>query len=217
MFAIAASSAAALGLYLLRKPERSPLLGPPYRWLLPDCRCFYSENLYIKQAAHKAIDAYFTLTAPDTTDAQFWADNAQVRNKEKEPLGLLSEEVKTDIIQQARAESERRRRVSSVYRRNHALIARSYRPLCPALFEPYTPEAGEDLPSVAPGFRAEDVFMPHFLEAWRAARATESNGNPQDYSDANRFEKGVVLATMDHVHSECFEVPFFSDWFVAVL
>ena len=57
------------------------------------------------------------------------------------------------------------------------------------------------------------VFMPQFLEAWRCA-ATDG---AKDYSDESAFKQGVVLSSMQHVHSECFEVPMFTDWFVAML
>lgn len=211
----AGSSAIAFGLYLYRQrgsiSEPDPLLGPPYRWLLPDCGCFYSENLYVKTAAGKSIDAYFTLTSPDTTDSEFWTDNAQVVGSSTG----IDDRVKQDILHQVRKESLRRLELSDTYRHNFANIQRTYKPLFPALFEAYEVTPGARQPDLAPGVCAEQAFRPEFLQAWRCATGAQSSN--VDYRDTSRFKGGTVLSTMKHVHCECFEVPIFTDWFVAMI
>ena len=139
------------------KNVNEPLCGPPYRWLLPDCRCFYSENLYIKNAAGKQVDAYFILTSLETTNQQFWTDNMAVRDKSGNPLDKLTEAVKQDILAQVRSEAGRRRQVSSQYRSNFTVIAQKYKPLYPALFKPFEPSAAAAEPDLAPGITAQQV------------------------------------------------------------
>merc|ERR1740117_1404003 len=103
-------------------------MGPPYRWMIPDCRCFYSDNLYVKIADGEAIDAYFRLPSLDTTLAQFWAANTHGPER--------SEAIRTDIFRQALREAKRRLSLSSQFRHNSTMCHEHYEPLCKELFPP---------------------------------------------------------------------------------
>ena len=71
------------------------LLGPPYRWLLPDCRCFYSESIYVKACCGEKIDRYFKLPNLDVAEQEFWEINADV----SEDLKDKTREVKAGVYQ----------------------------------------------------------------------------------------------------------------------
>jgi len=172
-------------------PERPSLslLGPPYRWLQIDCRCYFVENLYVKSA-----DAYFTLPRLDATEAEFWSANDSGENYDAGMRGR--------ILTEARSEALRRAGIPEVYLSNASQIRSAYKPRSPELFPPHEVlsaipvpppllAAGGCLgPAVAPGLEAAEVFAPEFLQIWRAARAGEG-----------------LPAALKHVHDSCFESP----------
>ena len=174
------------------------LLGPPYRWLLPDCECFYTENLYVKTAAEQKIDAYFTLASLTTCDDEFWKANGD------KPLDTFTSAAKADILTQVRNESKRRLELPGVYRDNANDIARKrsqnqWAPIDPSLYEPFSPVInGDEPPDLAPGLPASEVFTPEWLQAWKCVK---QGGDPR----------------LLHVHNECFEIPLFTDVFVSKL
>lgn len=168
------------------------LLGPPYRWLLPDCRCFYSDSIYVKVSMGEKIDRYFTLPTLETSATDFWGLNAKVAHD----LQDISSEVKDDIYNRVKSESTRRRHLSATYRHNAAACAAMYSPLHPELFPahdlPMPDLSVEDPPDVAPGVPAAEIFTPEFLASWKDA----VNGSAEP--------DGLKL-----VHAECFQVPVF--------
>jgi hypothetical protein len=184
----------------LEETEYEPqnLLGPPYRWLLPDCRCFYSESIYVKTSLEQKIDRYFTLPTLETCECEFWKLNSDVA----EDLKDQTQERKYDIYNQVRAESTRRRCVSATYRRNAAVCASLHRPLDPKLFPsrklPMPEISVESPPDVAPGIPAAEIFTPEFIAAWKDA-----------VSGSNKPE-GLM-----HVHAECFQITVFTKAFCA--
>lgn len=176
------------------------LLGPPYRWLLPDCRCFYSESIYVKTSLDEKIDRYFKLPTLETSAAEFWQVNADVAGD----LNDKSNEVKDDIYERVKAESKRRRFLSATYKHNAAACAAIYRPLHPELFPrhdlPMPDIVAEKPPDVAPGVPAVEMFTTEFLDVWK------------DVVNGSKQPKGLT-----HVHAECFEVPVFTKAFCAKL
>eukprot|EP00440_Ansanella_granifera_P023757 gb/GFBE01025802.1/.p1 GENE.gb/GFBE01025802.1/~~gb/GFBE01025802.1/.p1 ORF type:complete len:427 (+),score=79.54 gb/GFBE01025802.1/:1-1281(+) len=171
------------------------LLGPPYRWLLPDCRCFYTENLYVKTSLGEFIDRYFRLPSLETEEEDFWNEF----NIDAPPY---KDAVKRDIFQQVVKESTRRMQLSAQYRYNSEQCFKLYKPLHKELFPSHElpmPAISEDEPpDVAPGLPAQDIFTPEFLAAWK---------------DAVKGSKAP--AGLKHVHNECFQVAIFHKQFCA--
>eukprot|EP00933_Yihiella_yeosuensis_P042628 TRINITY_DN37270_c0_g1_i1.p1 TRINITY_DN37270_c0_g1~~TRINITY_DN37270_c0_g1_i1.p1 ORF type:complete len:604 (-),score=104.76 TRINITY_DN37270_c0_g1_i1:283-1965(-) len=182
-----------------KKPSVS-LLGPPYRWLQMDCKCYFTENLYVKE-----VDAYFKSPGPNATEAEFWAAN-EIRTEYDD------ESTKRRIFEVATAEVSRRSSIPDTYRMNANQAYEQYKPKYGELFPPHAskgqilavpsaPIQGQQMsPAVAPGLEAAEVFMPEFLEAWRSAMNGDS-----------------LPATSKHVHDLCYENPCFTRDFCAKL
>lgn len=190
------------------KTDEANLLGPPYRWLLPDCRCFYSENLYVKRIGDLAIDRYFKLDDINTNATNFWRENHDVNLPE-----AATDDIKSQIYEVVRKESKRRLELSAVYRHNATMCKRKYVDAKKMKFPELYPAQGmpvpnaspaqiaDNPPDVAPGLPAAEVFTSEFLKAWSA------------------MQKGVPSeeAGLRHVHLECFEIPVFTAAFATKL
>jgi len=174
--------------------------GAKYRWIIPDCKCYFTDNIYIKESMGLPVDRYFKLKNPTMSESDFWTHNDDARD--------IAQQQRSDIFDKAVKEGLRRRRVPAAFAENAATCAAKYVPRHPELFAaretlPDAATLGQDsfvaelrYPDLARGLPAEDVFLPHFLEAWQAVQRGEDK-----------------VAGFEAVHAECFQFPLFQKSF----